>query len=165
MQNYSRIWVVVEVCIHWQSAFDAITHLFRKTSLPSDDAEELAGVLLEDQRADFVPDCNLFQVSHPAIWSKQRVIRAEQDFVFQKRIRVLHQLWRKIFWRPSRQVNVDVRLVEADRDRFVLPGKRWMRHDDRHVRKIHGHVVYRKRIPIFQSNSTSSRQAGPNPAV
>ena len=35
----------------------------------SDDAKEFAGILLEDQRADFIPDRDLFQIPHPAIGS------------------------------------------------------------------------------------------------
>ena len=58
-----------------------------------------------------------------------------------------------------------MRLVQADRDRLVLPRERRVRHDDRHVREIHGHVVDRHRVAVLQPDAAAAGHAGADAAV
>src|SRR5262245_55627899 len=58
-----------------------------------------------------------------------------------------------------------MRLVQADRDRFVLPRKRRMRHDDWHIRKVDSYIVDWHRISVFQTDSATAPHSCPDAAV
>ena len=83
--------------------------------------EQPPGVLLHDQRPDLVADRDLLEVGHPPVRRQQRVVGPEQHLVLQQRVRVLNQVRREILRRPAGQIDVDLRLVQADGDRLVLP--------------------------------------------
>ena len=78
-------------------------------------------VLFQDQRLDRILEAGFLEVRHPAVGRDQRVVAAEQDAVLQQRVRVLHELRRKVLRAPARQVDPDVGLVHRQRDRLVLP--------------------------------------------
>src|SRR6266566_4276293 len=47
-------------------------------------------------------------------------------------------------------------LMQANRECFILPGKGGMGHDNRHIRKIHRHVVQIHRIRVFKMYATTA---------
>ena len=108
---------------------------------------------------------DLLEVGQPAVRRDQRVVRSEQHLVLEQRVRVLHERRREVLRRPARQVDVDRRLVQADRDGFVLPRERRVRHDDRHLRKVHGDVVDRHRVAVLQADAAAAGHAGADAAV
>ena len=83
--------------------------------------EQPGGILLQDQRSHLVPEVRTREVLEPAVRRDQRVIGAEEDPVAQQRVRVVHELGRKVLRRPTGEVDEDLLLVERDRDRLVLP--------------------------------------------
>src|SRR5579863_6626390 len=74
-------------------------------------AEELGGIFLEDQRPDIVLERGLREIRHPAVRGEQRIVRSKEHFRSQQRVRVLHQVRRKIFRRPARKIDVNLGLV------------------------------------------------------
>jgi hypothetical protein len=55
--------------------------------------------------------------------------------------------------------------MQTDRDRLVLPGKGRVRHDDRHLRKIHRHVVDRHGVAVLQPNTAAASHPCADAAV
>jgi len=72
-------------------------------------------------------------------------------------VSVTHKLFGKILGRPARQVNIDVWLVEADRQCFRLPRPRRMRDDDRHVGKIDCHIIDIAAVGVFEAQCAARR--------
>ena len=100
-------------------------------------------VLFQNQRPHVILDTDLLEIRQPAIRRQQRVVRPEQHLCFEQRVGVLNQRRREILRRPAGEIDVHLRLVQADGNRFVLPRERRVRHDDGHLRKIHGDIVDR----------------------
>src|ERR1700729_93583 len=86
--------------------------------------EQARGVLLEHQRPHLVADRQLLEILQPAVGRDQREVRSEQHLVAQPRVRVLDEDLGKVLRRPAAQVDVDIRLVNGDRQCFVLPWER-----------------------------------------
>src|SRR5450755_4052048 len=56
-------------------------------------------------------------------------------------------------------------LVQADREGFILPGKRRMGHDDGHIGKIHRDIVEVHRIGVFEMDTTTATHPCSYPRV
>src|SRR5207302_776665 len=79
--------------------------------------------LLQNQRPDLVLDRKLCEVGEPAIRTDQREVRAEQHLLLEQRVRVADQDLREVLRRPAREVDVNVRLVDRNGQRLLLPGE------------------------------------------
>src|SRR6187551_146073 len=55
--------------------------------------------------------------------------------------------------------------MQTDRDRLVLPGERRVRHDDRHIRKVHRHIVDWHWVAILQPDTAATPHARADAAV
>src|SRR5690242_18560553 len=94
------------------------------------ETEQPDGVVLEHQGTDLVLDRELLEVAQPAVGGDQRVVRAEEHLVLERPVRVADQVLREVLGRPAGEVDVDVRLVDGDRQGFVLPGEARVGEDD-----------------------------------
>src|SRR5688572_4191392 len=70
----------------------------------SSELQQIDGVALQDQRPNFFADIDLLEIGKPALRRDQRVVRAEQYFSLELRVRVLNELRRKVLRRPARKV-------------------------------------------------------------
>ncbi len=55
--------------------------------------------------------------------------------------------------------------MEADGDRFVLPGERRVGHDDGQLREIHRYIVYMHGVAVFQTDAAAARHVRADSAV
>src|SRR5512145_234040 len=62
----------------------------------ADEPQRPNGILFQDQLMHFGPEASLLEVLHPAVRRDERVVRTEQHFGLELRVRVLHELRRKI---------------------------------------------------------------------
>jgi hypothetical protein len=122
-------------------------------------------VFFEDQGAHFIFDSNFLEIGQPSIRCDQGEIGPEQHLLFQERIRILNQHRRKVFRRPAGEVDIHLRLMQAHRDRFILPRKRRVRHDDRHIGKVDGHIIDIHRIAVLQPDAAPARHTRADTAV
>src|SRR6187549_3003709 len=63
-------------------------------------------ILLQDQRLNFRTKTGLGEILHPAVRGDQWEIRAKQHLVLELRVRVADELRRKVFRRPTGQIDV-----------------------------------------------------------
>ena len=101
----------------------------------------------------------LAKILDPAVGLNEREVGAEQHFGLELAVGVTHELRRKIFRAPAREVDIDVGLVQSDRERLVLPRPGGMGDDDRHVREVGGDVVEVNRVRIFEAQAAAARHA------
>src|SRR5690625_1289312 len=123
-------------------------------------AEEARGVLLEDQRLDFVLDVELLEILHPPFGSDHREVGTEEHLVLEQRVGVLHELRREVLGRPTRQIDVHPRLVRGHRQRLVLPGEGGVGQDDVHIREVGRHIVDQHGVGVLQPDTTTAGLAG-----
>ena len=81
--------------------------------------EQLDGVIFEDEWPDFVADGNGREVGKPAVRRNERIVRAEHNSVFEPRVGILHELGREIFGGPAGRIDINVRLVKTNGNRFA----------------------------------------------
>ena len=102
----------------------------------------------------------VLEVLDPAVRRDQRKVGTEQHLVLELAVGVAHQLFGKVLRRPAGQIDVDVGLVQANRQRFRLPRPGRVRDDDRHVRKIDRDIVDVNRIGVLQPQAATARHVG-----
>ena len=103
------------------------------------------------------------EVLQPAVGRDQRVVRAEQHLVLELGVRVLDQVRREVLRRPPAEVDVDVRLVDGDRQRLVLPRERRVGEDDVQAAEVGRDVVDRHRVGVLQPHPAAARHARADP--
>lgn len=118
--------------------------------------KQLRGIFLHDQRFGFVAETGNFKILYPAIRCDQREIGAEEHFVFELGVGILYQLWRKILGRPTGKIDIDIGLVQTDRQRFILPGPGRVGNDERAIREINRHIVQVDWVGIGQPQATAT---------
>src|SRR6185436_15081627 len=133
--------------------------------LSSAELEQVDRVALENQRSNLVANVDLREVGEPPLRGDQRIVRTEQHFSFQLSVRVLHELRWEILRRPAGEVDVDLRLVQGDRQRLVLPRPRRMSEHDRHRREIDGYIVDVHRIAVLQPDTSATRHTSTHSGV
>src|SRR5207248_1155398 len=69
---------------------------------------------------------------------------------------------REVLGRPPRQIDIDLSFVLRDRQRLLLPGKRRVGHDDRHLGKVDGYIVQIDRIAVLQADAAARAGALPD---
>ena len=166
-RRYTRAYDNLGLCYEALGRFDEAERSFEE-ALRLNRGEKAAspwpalnlGLLLTRLDRTEAAEARFREVLEPAVRRDQRIVGAEQHLGLELRVRVLHQLRRKVFRRPARQVDVDVRLVQADGQRLVLPRPGRMRDDDRHVGKVGRDVVEMDRVRILQPQSAAARHAG-----
>src|SRR4030095_1378884 len=86
-------------------------------------AKQSDGVFLKYQWSDIFAEGDLLKVCEPPFRSNEWKIRSEEHLVLEQCMCVLNQRWREVLGRPSRKVDKNLRFVQTDRERFVLPWK------------------------------------------
>src|SRR5690606_12761753 len=120
------------------------------------ESQGLDRVLLEDQVVNLGPEVGRLEVLEPAIRRDERKVGAEQHLVLELAVRIAHELFREILRRPAGEIDVNVRLVQANRQRLVLPGPGRVRDDHRHVREVRRDVVEVDRVGVFELQSAAA---------
>ena len=103
------------------------------------------------------------EVAQPAVRGDQREVRAEQHLVLELGVRVADQVLREVLRRPAGEVDVDVRLVDRDRQRLVLPRERRVGEDDVQLREVGRDVVDRHRVGVLQPHAAAAGHARADP--
>lgn len=78
-------------------------------------AQEFAGVLLQDQWAHFGANGDVREIGEPAIRGEQGIVATEEHFVLEQGIGVLDKLGREVFGGPAGEVDIDLRFVQTER--------------------------------------------------
>src|SRR6188472_647152 len=78
------------------------------------ETEQPRRVCFQHERPHVVANGNLLEVRQPAIGSDPWIVGTEEHLVLEQCVRVLNQGRRKVLRRPSRKIDVDLRLVQAD---------------------------------------------------
>src|SRR5689334_3444643 len=85
--------------------------------------------------------------------------------MFEQGVRILDELGRKVFWRPSREINVHLWFMQAHRKSLILPGKGGVSHNDGHIREIDCYVIQIHRIGIFETYPSTTAHTRSHPTM
>src|SRR6266487_4826673 len=124
------------------------------------ETKQFDGILLKDQWTHLRLDRDLLKICQPPIGRNHRVITAKEHLVLEKRIGILDKLRREVLGGPTGEVDVYLRLMQAYRESFVLPGEGGMSHDNWHIRKVDRNIIQVHRIRVLEAHATSTTHTG-----
>src|SRR5258706_7465804 len=123
------------------------------------ETKKLDGILLENQWSHFRFDSNLLEICEPAIRRNQGIVTAKEDLMLEECIRVLHKVRWEILGRPTGEVDIDLRFMQTHRQSLVLPGERWMSHDNWHIGEVNCNVIQVHGIGVLEMYTSTAAHA------